>query len=99
MTALDQVLAAEQEAEEVITKAKDEAGAVVASARAAQSEALQKERARLSEDERTSLESFENEVAGEVEKLQKNTSTGVAEVKEKFSSQQNAAVDSVIAEL
>ncbi|MCD5381149.1 MAG: hypothetical protein LR008_01075 [Candidatus Pacebacteria bacterium] len=84
MTALDEVLKAEQEAETGIETAKAEAAASVTAAREEKSLRLESEGKKLDEAGKAALKEYEKHVADMTGKIDVETTDNVTAVKKKF---------------
>jgi vacuolar-type H+-ATPase subunit H len=84
MTAFDEILTTEQEAEKSIAIAKEEVATSISSARAERQTRVNDEVAKLKEAEKTALNEHESQVAKKTAEIQKGVDTQVADVEQKF---------------
>lgn len=85
MTAFNEVLTAEQEAEQAIVTAKEEAAKVTLAARAEAKNRLAAETKKLEEQESTAVLNQEKKIADLVEKIHSTVKSRVEAVKKQFS--------------
>lgn len=84
MTAFEEILTAEQEAEKSIATAKEDMAEAVSLARRERKNRIDAETTKLNETEKKSLDTHESYISGITKKIQKEVCAQVSEVEAKF---------------
>lgn len=95
MNVLDTILQAEQKADETILKAETEAQSKLESVRKAQTEVIALERKKLAEAEAVAVAEKQVLIDKAVQKIESDTASAVAAIKQNFSAKKDGAVKAV----
>mgnify|MGYP004068887563 CR=1 FL=1 len=95
MTALDEVLLAEQEAEQTIAAAEEKAAALIAEAKKTAADAVTEAKTTAKIDREAALAEFQNEVHQKVSAITSESDAQITEVEEAFTKQKAAMLDAV----
>jgi len=95
MTAFEDILTAEQEAEKSKNTAKDEMAAAIAKAKDEKKSRLEEERAKLKEVEKNALDTHKRKVDEKTQQIEKEVAVAVATIEKKFESHKKDLVETL----